>query len=305
MRTIKTYFKGAPFYNAFIRTGGQSLLLRAWSPGNSLCRAPEKRTMRENRMKKRWHAPMSLVFVIVAILALPTSSFAQVTVIMSGGFSAAYRELLPAFEKATDIRVNTTSGPSQGNGPNTIGAQLRRGVPADVVIMSREGLNELIAEGRIVARTDVDLAQSPLGMAVRAGAAKPDISTVDAFKQTLLHAKSITFPSSTTGIYMMTKLFPQLGIDKEISGKITETDVAVPSGEFEIAIQPVSELLHVPAFDFVGPIPTEIQYVSVFSAAIVTGSKEAEAAKRLIAYLASESATKAIKNSGMERPRSK
>jgi molybdate transport system substrate-binding protein len=258
-------------------------------------------------MKRRWLAPVGLVFVIAVVLAWPALSFAQVQVqvIMSGGFSAAYRELLPTFEKATGIRVNTTSGPSQGNGPNTIGAQLRRGVPADVVIMSREGLNELIAEGKIIPRTDVDLAQSSLGMAVRTGVPKPDISTVDAFKQTLLHAKSITFPGSTTGIYLMTKLFPQLGIDKEIAGKITETDVAVPNGKFEIAIQPVSELLDVPAFDFVGPIPVEIQYISVFSSAIVTGSKEPEASKRLIAYLASESATEAIKKSGMEPLRAK
>jgi molybdate transport system substrate-binding protein len=144
-----------------------------------------------------------------------------------------------------------------------------------------------------------------LGLAVRAGSPKPDISTVDAFKQTLLRAKSITIPSSTTGIYMKAKLFPQLGIANEISGKITTTDVAVPSGESEIAIQPVSELLHVPAFDFVGPIPAEIQYVSVFTAAMVAGSKEPEASKRLISFLASENARTAIRKSGMEPSKSR
>lgn len=105
--------------------------------------------------------PIRLIFVIAAVFATPIASLAQVNVIVSGGFSAAYRELLPELEKAAGIRVNTASEASQGNGPNTIGAQLRRGVPADVVIMSREGLDELIAEGRIVARTDVDLAQTP------------------------------------------------------------------------------------------------------------------------------------------------
>ncbi len=113
---------------------------------------------------------------------------------MSGGFAAAYQEILPEFEKATGITVTTPRGQSQGNGPNAIGAQLRRGVPADVVIMSKEGLEQLIAEGRIAAGTAVDLARTPLGVAVRAGAPKPDISTVDAFKRTLLRAKSITFP---------------------------------------------------------------------------------------------------------------
>jgi len=93
-----------------------------------------------------------------------------VKVIMSGGFATAYRSALPEFERTTGIAVTTGSGASQGNGPETIGAQLRRGVPADMVIMSREGLNDLIAEGRIVAGTDVNLAQTPLGVAVRAGA---------------------------------------------------------------------------------------------------------------------------------------
>src|SRR6266566_294804 len=116
-------------------------------------------------------------FIIAAVFAVPTASFAQLKVIASGGFSAAYREALPEFERTAGVTVTTTSGASQGSGPNTIGAQLRRGVPADVVIMSREGLNELIAEGKIVARSDVDLAQTPLGLSVRAGAPKPDIST--------------------------------------------------------------------------------------------------------------------------------
>jgi molybdate transport system substrate-binding protein len=255
-------------------------------------------------MNEQWHAPIRLVTAMAAVLALPTASFAQLNVITSGGFSAAYRELLPEFEKATGIRVKTTSGASQGSGPNTIGAQLRRGVPADAVIMSKEGLSELIAEGRIVAGTDVDLARTPLGVSVRAGAAKPDIRTVDAFKKTMLRAQSVTFPGSTTGIYLTTKLFPQLGIADEMRGKVTNIGVAaVARGDAEIAVQPVSELLHAQGVDFVGTIPAEIQYVSVFTAAIVAGSKEPEASKRLIAFLASGSATMAIKKSGMEPTR--
>ena len=96
----------------------------------------------------------------MAVLALPTSSFAQVKVIISGGFSAAYREVLPEFERTTGITVTTALGASQGNGPDTIGALLRRGEPADVVIMNRPGLAELIAQGRIVPGTDLDLAQT-------------------------------------------------------------------------------------------------------------------------------------------------
>jgi molybdate transport system substrate-binding protein len=237
----------------------------------------------------------------IAMLVLPAALPAQLNVITSGGFAAPLQQILPEFEKASNITVTTTRGQSQGGGPNAIGAQLRRGVPADVVIMSREGLDELIADGRIVSGTGVNLAQTPLGVSVRAGAPKPDIGTVEAFKQTLLRAKSITFPSSTTGIYMVNKLFPQLGIAAEVSGKITNTGVAaVAKGDAELAIQPVSEILHVPGTDFVGAIPSPIQYISVFSSAAVQGGKQLEASRRLIAFLGSDTAIKAMRNAGME-----
>jgi molybdate transport system substrate-binding protein len=270
-------------------------------------------------MRKRWNAPMGLVLVIarvgagLAAVALPTAgraqgqpesqtqTRAQLNVITSGGFAAAFQDLQPEFEKSTGIKLTVTRGASQGSGPDTIAAQLRRGFPADVVIMSREGLDDLIAEKRIVAGSDVNLGQTPLGMAVRAGAPKPDIGTVEAFKQTMLRAKSVTFPGSTTGIYMVKKLFPQLGIASEMAPKTTSTGVAaVAKGDAEIAVQPVSELLHTPGTEFVGTIPKEIQYVSVFSAAMVMGSKEAKAAKQLIDFLTSDKAKLAIKATGME-----
>ena len=232
---------------------------------------------------------------------MPGAAFAQLNVITSGGFAAPLRAILPDFQKSTGIAVITTRGQSQGGGANAIGAQLRRGIPADVVIMSREGLNGLIAEARIVTGSDVDLAQTPLGVAVRSGAAKPNVNTVEAFRETLLQAKSITFPSSTTGIYMMTKLFPQLGIADRVSGKITNIGVAdVANGKAELAIQPVSELLNVEGTEFVGTIPDAIQYVSVCSGAAVKGGKQLDASKRLIAFLRSERAFEAIRNSGMQ-----
>jgi molybdate transport system substrate-binding protein len=252
-------------------------------------------------MSKRLHALTRVVFMIAAVLTLPTASFAQMKVIISGGFSAAYRELLPEFEKTAGIKVTTTSGGSVGSGPNTVGNQLRRGVPADVVILAREGLRDLIAEGRIVAGTDVDLARSIIGMVVRAGAPKPDISTVEALKQTLLRAKSVAVSGSTSGVYLTTTLFPRLGIADQMAGKIvTSGAAAVGRGEAEIGLQQVSEVLPLPGVDYVGTIPAEVQYVTVYAAAVVAGSKEIETSKRLIAFLSSEGATAAIKKSGME-----
>jgi molybdate transport system substrate-binding protein len=255
-------------------------------------------------MNKRHRLPFGVAFVIAAALVSPAAASAQVKAIVSGGFSAAYREVLPEFEKTSGVTVTTTSGGSFGNDPNTIGAQLRRGVPADVVILSREGLADLITEGRILAGTDTDLARASLGMAVRAGAPKPDISTVDAFKQTLLRAKSVTFTSSTSGVYLTTTLFPRLGIADELAKKSTTAGVAsVVKGDAELAIQPVSELLPIAGVDFVGTIPAELQKVNVYAAAVVAGSTQVDAAKRLIAFLASERATAAIKKTGMEPAR--
>src|SRR5580698_9253674 len=121
-------------------------------------------------MNKRWMAFVGVV--LAAGMGLSAPALAQVKVLMSNGFKAAYTDILPDFEKRTGISVTTTAGPSQGDTPNTIGAQLRRGVAADVVILSKAGLTDLIKDGKIAVGTDVDLAQAPLGLAVRAGAPK-------------------------------------------------------------------------------------------------------------------------------------
>jgi len=237
--------------------------------------------------------------VMALMLAGSTAGASALTVMTSGGFATPLKAALPAFEKSSGITVTVILGKSQGDGPDTIAAQLARGVAADVVILSREGLNDLIAGKKVVASSVTDLAKTPLGVAVRAGAPKPDISTVEAFKATLLRARSITYPSSTTGIYMSTKLFPQLGIAKELAAKSTNANVAaVVKGDAELAIQPVSELLHVPGADFVGTIPAQIQYISVFSAAATPNGSDQ--AKQLITFLASPAASAAIRDSGME-----
>src|SRR5262249_22595131 len=162
---------------------------------------------------------VSLV-ILATLLLWPAVASAQLNVLISGGFSGAYEQLLPEFERTTGIKVTTGSGASQGSGPQTIAAQLARGVPANVVILSREGLTELIDAKRIVAGTDVDLARVPLGVAVRAGSPKPDVSTVEAFKQTLLKAKTVAVPGSTSGIWLVKDLFPRLGLADKLNTKV-------------------------------------------------------------------------------------
>jgi molybdate transport system substrate-binding protein len=227
-----------------------------------------------------------------------------VNVLISGGFSSAYEQLVPEFERASGIKVTTGSGASQGAGPQTIAAQLARGVAADVVILSREGLGELIAANRIIAGTDVDLARVPLGVAVRTGTPKPDVSTVAAIKQLLLKAKTVAVPGSTSGIWLRTDLFPRLGIVEKINIKATPRGThateMVAAGGADLAVMPVSEILHAAGVDFAGSLPPEIQFVQVFSATVVAGSEEIEGAKRLIEFLASARASEAIRKSGME-----
>ena len=256
------------------------------------------------RATLRWQAANAIYFVLAALLMSPVMASAQLKVIISGGFSGPYEQLVPQFERTSGIKVTTGSGASQGTGPQTIAAQLASGAPFDVLIMSREGLTDLIAAHRIAAGTDVDLARTPLGIAVRKGAPKPDVSTVEAFKQTMLKANMIAMPGSTSGIFLMKDVFPRLGIADKVKVKATPrgsgATAMVASGEADIAVMPVSEIVHAQGVDYAGKIPEEIQLNQIFAAAVVAGSKQHEAARRLIAFLTSENASAAITRGGME-----
>jgi molybdate transport system substrate-binding protein len=228
----------------------------------------------------------------------------ELKVIISGGFSGPYEGLVPQFERTTGIKVATGSGSSQGKGPQTIAAQLARGVPADVVILSREGLTELIAQRRIAPGTDVDLARTPIGVAVRAGAPKPDVRSVEDFKRVVLQARTVAVPSSTSGIFLIEEIFPRLGIDGRVNVQATPRGsgaaAMVATGEADIGLLPVSEIVHAQGVELAGVIADEIQLHQIFAAAIVAGSKEIEAAKRLIAFLTSEPAAQTIRRGGMD-----
>jgi molybdate transport system substrate-binding protein len=243
------------------------------------------------------------IIVSASLCAWPIAATAQVKVLMSGGFSGAYEQLLPEFERTSGIKVTTGSGASQGSGPQTIGAQLASGAAADVVILSREGLEELVAAKHIAAGSDVDLARVGLGVAVRTGAPKPQVGTVEAFKQAVLAAHTVA-ASSTSGIWLVKDLFPRLGIADKIDIKITPRGAGaagmVAEGGAGVAVLPISEILPAKGVDYAGSLAPEIQFLQVFSAAIVAGAKEADNAKRLVAFLASPRAAEAIKKSGME-----
>jgi len=243
------------------------------------------------------------LFPCALFLILSTPAMAQLEVMISGGFQGPYTQMLPSFERTTGIKVVTKSGASQGSGPKTIKAQLLAGTAVDVVILSREGLSELIAMNKILPNSDVDLAQVSIGLAVPTGNAKPDILTTKAFSNALVNAKKIVVPGSTSGIYLTQKVFPKLGINDQISVQITErgaqATTLLANREANIAIQPSSELINVAGIDYVGPIPDSLQLIQTFVAAITTNASNLDAAKKLIEYLSSPIAVGPIKNSGM------
>ena len=172
-----------------------------------------------------------------------------------------------------------------GNTPEAIPARLRRGEAADVLIMVGYALGDLIAQGSVVADSRVDLARSAIAVAVRAGAPKPDIGSVDALRRALIAAQSIAYSDSASGIYVSTELFRRLGIAEQMRGKsrmipAEPVAAAVARGEAEIGFQQMSELLPVPGIDIVGPLPPEVQKITLFSAGVVAGAREPNGAGR-------------------------
>jgi molybdate transport system substrate-binding protein len=230
---------------------------------------------------------------------------AVVTVVSSGGFAGAYRALAPEFERTTGNTLVTSWGPSMGNTPNAVPVRIQRGEPIDVVIMVGDALDDLIQGGKVIADSRLDLARSSIGAAVRAGAPKPDISSVDALRRALLAAKSIAYSDSASGVYISSELFKRLGIADQVAGKsrmipAEPVGLVVARGEAEIGFQQISELKPIAGIDMVGPLPPEVQKITIFSAGIVVGAREPKAARLLLAFLASPAADAAVRESGLE-----
>jgi molybdate transport system substrate-binding protein len=245
-------------------------------------------------------------FGLVAALALSTAATAaEVRVMISGGLTAAYKVLVPEFERLTGHKVLTAYGPSMGTTANAIPVRLERGEPADVLIMVGYALDDLAKQGKVIPDSRVELVKSPIGVAVKSGAPRPDISNADAVKRMLLAAKTIAYSDSASGVYVSTEMFDKLGIREEMKDKarkIPATPVGeiVAHGEAEIGFQQISELKPVEGIDIIGPLPDALQKITVFSAGVASVSKEPDAAKALIKFLASPEARPEIVKSGMD-----
>jgi molybdate transport system substrate-binding protein len=247
-----------------------------------------------------------LALVISAFFSLPNAAQTdELRVATSGAFTAAYLKLVPTFEKISRTKVVTAFGASMGNTHDAIPNRLNRGESIDVVILAAPALEDLIRKGKVEADSRRDLVQSIIGMVVRSGETKPDISTVAALKQTLLKAKSIAYSDSASGVYISTEMFQHLGIATEILNKSRKIEgepvaSAVARGEAQIGFQQISELLSVSGVDYVGPLPSEVQKVTTFSAGITVGALHPQAARQLIDFLGSPACASVIKKSGLE-----
>ena len=223
------------------------------------------------------------VAALLALLMVPPglARAADVTVMISGGFLSSLQALAPGFERDTGDPVTVVPGPSMGTTVNAIPQRLARGEPDDVLIMVGYALDGLLKDGRAVAGSKVDLALSPIGMAVRAGRPVPDISTEDKLRAVLLAAKSVAYSDSASGVYIERELFRKLGIEEQMHGKahmIPATPVGeiVAKGEAELGFQQKAELLPVAGITFAGLLPASVQSVTVYSAGIATEAKQPE-----------------------------
>jgi molybdate transport system substrate-binding protein len=224
---------------------------------------------------------------------------AELKVLGSGAVKEAYAELLPQFEKASGHKVTVIWA-----GTVDIKKRMEAGEVYDLVMIASPEMDVLVKDGKVAAGTKVDLVKSGVGVAVKAGAPKPDVSSGEALKKALIAAKSVGYSTGPSGVYMAS-LFEKWGIADQVKAKAKITQPGVPvatvvrSGEAEIGFQQVSELIHEAGIDFLGPLPNDIQRITTFSGGIHSASKEQAAAKALQTFLTAPARADTLKKHGL------
>ncbi len=257
------------------------------------------------RMAARALLAAGLMIAAPALAAEAPQKACDITVMISGAFTPPYMVLAPPFEKARGKTLCTVEGPSIGAIPSAIPNRLARGEDADVVIMVRASLDEMVAKGFVKSGSETDLVRSRMGIAVKKRAPKPDISTSDKFRQALLDAKAVVYSISASGVYMTTEVFPKLGIAEQMKKKsrqIPGTPVALElvAGRADLGIQQISELQAIDGAEVVGPIPAPWQRITLFSAGVVAKSRHPAEAAALIKHLTEAGSWPTIRNAGLE-----
>jgi molybdate transport system substrate-binding protein len=239
------------------------------------------------------------------LLAAGAAHAADLHVVSSGGFAQAYKDLSGQYERTSGDNLVSAWGPSMGTTKNAIPARLARGEAIDVVIMVGDALDQLMAEGKLEPGSKVVLANSPIACAVRHGAAKPDIGTVDGLRQAFLHASRVAYSDSASGEYIKRELLDKLGIQQQMQGKAAQIP-ATPVGEIiahgdaDFGCQQRSELKPVGGIDIVGLLPAEVQLKTQFAGAVVRGAGHPQEARALLRFLAAPANAPAIEATGLE-----
>ena len=246
-----------------------------------------------------------LAALCFCVLAAGVARAADLSVVSSGGFAAAYKTLAPMHEQRSGDHLTIAWGPSMGETPNAVPARLARGEKLDVVIMVGYALDKLATEGKIRPGTATALARSGIGIVVRHGAPHPDVSTPEALKTALLAAKSVAWSDSASGVYIQNEMLAKMGIADAVRAKgrmipAEPVGEVVARGDAEIGFQQISELKPIHGIDLLGPVPGDLQQYTVFSAGVVASSAHPDAATALIRFLASPDARAAVIDSGME-----
>ncbi len=243
--------------------------------------------------------------LIAASLVVTTvAQTAEVRVMSAGATAPAYLQLVPQFESKTRLKA-VTLATSTGLGADAIVARVRGGEPVDVIFLAANVLDDLVKEGLVTASSRIDIARSSIGVAVRAGAPKPDVGSIDALKATLLQARSIAISAQISGVYLTNELLPRLGIEAQVLPKIRRAEKEpagnlVARGEAEIGIQQISELRAVRGVDYVGPLPDEVQRVSTFAVGITTKAVNPAGARALIDLVTSPEGSAVLRQSGLD-----
>lgn len=246
--------------------------------------------------------PFCIVGLAVTVLAVAGAyaSAADIKVLSSNGVHSATVVLVPAFERATGHRVSIDYYTA-----NQVIDKIKAGAKADLVIITRPTADGLLREGKIIPGTDKIVGRSGVGVAIRAGLPKPDISTPEALKRALLAAKSITFTKTGGSGIHFAKVAEKLGIAAEVNAKakIPEGGAVGPlvaRGEAEMAVQQIPELMAVKEIQYVGPLPKELQTSTVFTTGVLSDAAQSDAAKTLIAFLMTPESVKVFKSKGLD-----
>lgn len=241
-----------------------------------------------------------IVATAVGLFISGAASAAEIKVIASGATKEIINEILPAFEKNSGHKVAI-----EFTGTANIKKRIAAGETYDLVIVGAPEIDAFAQQGKIASGTRTDLMKSGVGVAVRSGASKPDIGSSEALKKTLLAAKSIGYSSGPSGDHMV-NLVERMGIADQVKPKMKQVpsgsriSTMIESGEAEIGFQQISELIHENGIDYIGPLPSEVQKITVYAAGLHTGAREPEAAKALVKALAAPDAATLIKAHGME-----